>query len=1275
MYWELWSILKAAKINPQKPGYKKPMRKNVLILISVLGFGISAARSQTLLNSWENSLEGWTISEPGIWSTAGFSKTTGVTAGVYSWELTAASGPDYNTALTGPSSTALTSLLANAGSVSVDIDVPVGGSFGYYLQWDLSVNQPGGLGSVSVDGGNYTQAASIGGQATLTFTIPASVRAAMLANPSLPSYLSYAIGGGSTPGAMTIYLDNLRVSPLGLINSWENSQEGWTIDETNWTTTGFSTNTGVTAGYYSWELTAASGPDYGIALTGPASTNLTAELADTASIRVDVLTPMTGSFDNYEQWDLEVNQPGGAGTLSLDGGDYSQSPTIGGSESTLTWTMPQSIRTALLGNPALPASLSFKIGGGGAGTMYIDNLRATLVPPVPAQLSIRELWDDLGSGEEIPAIKTVTDDSSSVGFSATPWIVNPAETNNCELMAFRPGFGNEGSILMGLPGSLDGTTGCMLQENNGFNFTSGGNSFWTDGDFMTRELTPDNYINFQATGEYWFSMTIANSTASLDAQYVTFPASGAGGIGFADGTTTNANFVAVGVSGLNVYYGPTNSSNPFGETNASKALYISQGSLGQPGNLNSTVYNPLTDPAANPPDAPPNYAPPYNLEYTETNFTGGPYHINALGVQTVGNVAGDGIVVLGHLKTFGNGTATLDAKYYTVSGGNTWNYNLDTNPTNGITWDCSYSFSFGGTMTRMLLFENGQFPFYVFGFRASTNFSEVVGLDHGRIAVGPLTNTYVGYAINMTNLAVEANIESFTTPPSGYGTLNYQWYQNGTAISGATLQYLNIPSASLTDPAMPAGTDAGTYTSVATDPSGTWQPVTNTVTITVTQLNPPALRSIQMLHNQSTFLVTFDEPNLAGADNTNNYLFSGGITATSVNVFSTATTTVAQINTTPLPLGTKITLTISGVANVVGGALASTNEALWTDLIQTGAANWDAWQCAAGETVSAYFNTFVPANPAPAILQSMALTSWEGPSSGVTILGLDGYVGDDFGDKLYGWFVPPVTTNYVFFVSADDGCRLSLSTNSSSTNLFVIACDSDWNGADQWTNISDTYPSSPHRGDGTASGVGPTGYVWDNSIAAQSPATACDQNRSDQFIVAYWDSSGMTNADGEPAGATDQANWATAESQVSGCIPPGMTNFWPTVDANGQALITLHAGQMYYMQLEHIQNGGGYDESVTYSFAGSPDPLAPSSSLLAGSNIAGTAPFAPTIAITETPGGPVVTYTGVLLAGTSLSDITNVIAQSSASTAISLGGPSQYSPPSIRTNMFFRTSR
>src|SRR5580698_3067300 len=139
------------------------MKKLVLVIIGMLGLGAPLAQCQTLLNSWENSLEGWTIQEPGIWSTTGFSTSTGVTAGTYSWNLTAASGPDYGLALTGPSSTTLTTQLLNAGSISIDVLTPVSGSFGGYLQVDLEVNQPGGAGTISVDGYTYDQSPAIGG--------------------------------------------------------------------------------------------------------------------------------------------------------------------------------------------------------------------------------------------------------------------------------------------------------------------------------------------------------------------------------------------------------------------------------------------------------------------------------------------------------------------------------------------------------------------------------------------------------------------------------------------------------------------------------------------------------------------------------------------------------------------------------------------------------------------------------------------------------------------------------------------------------------------------------------------------------------------------------------------------------------------------------------------------------------------------------------------------------------------------------------------------------
>ncbi len=162
-----------------------------------------------------------------------------------------------------------------------------------------------------------------------------------------------------------------------LVNSWENSVEGWGTLEANWTSGGFSTTTGVTDGTYSWMLTAAAGPDYGAAIGGTASTTLTSQLANAASVSLDVYA--TAEFGGYLQFDLTLNQQGGLGYASVDSYSYSQAAVLG-SESTLTFAIPSAMRTTLAANPTLATSLNYQIGGGGGGTIYLDNLRINEVP-------------------------------------------------------------------------------------------------------------------------------------------------------------------------------------------------------------------------------------------------------------------------------------------------------------------------------------------------------------------------------------------------------------------------------------------------------------------------------------------------------------------------------------------------------------------------------------------------------------------------------------------------------------------------------------------------------------------------------------------------------------------------------------------------------------------------------------------------------------------------------------------------------------------------------
>jgi len=159
-----------------------------------------------LLESWENTLDGWQVLNGNY--TAGFSSTTGVTDGSYSLSLTGTAAPSYGQMLGSPSTTLLTSELAGASALSFDVYAP-GGSFGYYLQFDVDINNSD-TGYVSLDSYSYP-GVSIGGETTVTVPISSSLQSALAAS-SNPTSIYIQVGGGYSPDNETFYLDNMRLT-------------------------------------------------------------------------------------------------------------------------------------------------------------------------------------------------------------------------------------------------------------------------------------------------------------------------------------------------------------------------------------------------------------------------------------------------------------------------------------------------------------------------------------------------------------------------------------------------------------------------------------------------------------------------------------------------------------------------------------------------------------------------------------------------------------------------------------------------------------------------------------------------------------------------------------------------------------------------------------------------------------------------------------------------------------------------------------------------------
>src|ERR1035441_3853607 len=80
-----------------------------------------------VLESWENTADGWTVvsqGSPPNFQSDGFSQTTGVTNGQYSWAIgptatNTSSGPNYGALLASPSTMAFTTDLGNIGTNTV----------------------------------------------------------------------------------------------------------------------------------------------------------------------------------------------------------------------------------------------------------------------------------------------------------------------------------------------------------------------------------------------------------------------------------------------------------------------------------------------------------------------------------------------------------------------------------------------------------------------------------------------------------------------------------------------------------------------------------------------------------------------------------------------------------------------------------------------------------------------------------------------------------------------------------------------------------------------------------------------------------------------------------------------------------------------------------------------------------------------------------------------------------------------------------------------------
>jgi len=83
---------------------------------------------------------------------------------------------------------------------------------------------------------------------------------------------------------------------------------------------------------------------------------------------------------------------------------------------------------------------------------------------------------------------------------------------------------------------------------------------------------------------------------------------------------------------------------------------------------------------------------------------------------------------------------------------------------------------------------------------------------------------------------------------------------------------------------------------------------------------------------------------------------------------------------------------------------------------------------------------------------------------------------NNYARRMSGWFIPPTTGAYVFFLSSDDDADLFLSTDATPAKKTLIAQENAWSAIREWTNSSGGSVVAQKRSDQFTNGLGATPF-------------------------------------------------------------------------------------------------------------------------------------------------------------------------------------------------------
>ncbi len=376
--------------------------------------------------------------------------------------------------------------------------------------------------------------------------------------------------------------------------------------------------------------------------------------------------------------------------------------------------------------------------------------------------------------------------------------------------------------------------------------------------------------------------------------------------------------------------------------------------------------------------------------------------------------------------------------------------------------------------------------------------------------------------VERNRVVFEANVDA--QPP-----VDYQWKRgDGSNIEGAVNSSLGM-EATLAD-------DGSEFMLEISNSAGT--KTTDTVTLQVDpDETPPEVANAVTQGNPNGLRVTFSEAvSEETAGNPDNYSISGGVTVNSVTVVNRTT---VQLETTEITSGQVYTVTVNNVEDLADdpNEIGANNS---MDFLQVhGVITRKKFEDVSGTDLGTLRNAEkFPDNPDVVDYPTLLETPVN--------------VDDNYGVQFQGFFTPPETGEYVFYISSDDQGELFLSSDEDPANATSIAMEPQWNGARNWLG-EDRRPEQENISSPITLQAGERVYIeaqmnegggGDNlAVAVQKPSDPEPTENSDlqpiqgNFLSAFTTSGPVTITSAPSSQTVDELGSVTFNVEVDGTPP------------------------------------------------------------------------------------------------------------------------------------------